>query len=201
MRSLILSLLLCLCVTIQPSEQKIEQANDGSSGTISMSPPNLNDEETESVHMPSYLKCDACQIIANLFIKGFANAEKKFKDDKMLTESEVINVVDSVCNSQFEGYGITEIEGRKRLKGPDFNFDVPGISQSGGKWPFRFHQICLEYPGAVSEWIIYVWYRKHEARYNDTQKQLFVKWMCEEAEEVAYCAPKKKKKASKKKEL
>jgi hypothetical protein len=49
-------------------------------------------------------------------------------------------------------YGITEIDGTKRLKGPGYNDEAIGISQSGGKWPYRFHQICEEITGEFGEW-------------------------------------------------
>lgn len=46
---------------IPPNPHK---SNTPTSGTIKMGTPDLNDEDQMSLHMPSYLKCDACRIIA-----------------------------------------------------------------------------------------------------------------------------------------
>ena len=43
---------------------EVTQSEDGKSGTISFSPPTLNDEEAHSKHIPTHLKCDACTVIA-----------------------------------------------------------------------------------------------------------------------------------------
>lgn len=43
---------------------KVEQAEDGSSGTISFSTPDLSDEDSHSPFMPDALRCDACRAIA-----------------------------------------------------------------------------------------------------------------------------------------
>ena len=40
--------------------------NEGKMGTISYGPPDTNSEESESLHMPRQLRCDACKIIAHL---------------------------------------------------------------------------------------------------------------------------------------
>ena len=42
----------------------VSTAEDGKSGTISFTPPTLNDEEAHAIHIPRHLKCDACVIIA-----------------------------------------------------------------------------------------------------------------------------------------
>ena len=49
----------------------ITKGKDGSpmSGTISMGPPDLTDEETQDNFMPSGLRCDACAAISNRFMK------------------------------------------------------------------------------------------------------------------------------------
>jgi len=39
------------------------------SGTISMNPPDLSDEESQDNFMPAALRCDACIAIANRFMK------------------------------------------------------------------------------------------------------------------------------------
>ncbi|KAL3877395.1 hypothetical protein ACJMK2_035106 [Sinanodonta woodiana] len=42
---------------------KVVQNDDGS-GTISFQTPTLSDEEYHSIHIPSHLKCDACNALA-----------------------------------------------------------------------------------------------------------------------------------------
>ena len=44
---------------------KIDQSEDGNSGTISFSTPDLSDDEAHSPWMPDLLKCDACRGIAH----------------------------------------------------------------------------------------------------------------------------------------
>ena len=43
---------------------EVTSSEDGKSGTISFTPPTLNDEEAHAIHIPMNLKCDACTIIA-----------------------------------------------------------------------------------------------------------------------------------------
>lgn len=58
--------LLCVFFLATCAYGEVIQSEDGSSGTIRMSPPDLNDEESHSVHMPVHLKCDACTAIVYL---------------------------------------------------------------------------------------------------------------------------------------
>jgi hypothetical protein len=42
----------------------VEQSDDGSSGSIKFTAPDLSDEESHSPFMPDMLKCDACRVVA-----------------------------------------------------------------------------------------------------------------------------------------
>ena len=59
-------LLTCLFgfVNLVVSQAKMEQSDDGTSGKLSFSTPDLNDEEAHSQFMPEQLKCDGCTVVA-----------------------------------------------------------------------------------------------------------------------------------------
>ena len=50
--------------TVVFSQSKVEQAEDGSSGTISFSTPNLSDDDAHSPWVPNEMKCDACRAVS-----------------------------------------------------------------------------------------------------------------------------------------
>ena len=56
----------------QMGKSTITKSEDGSpmSGTISMGPPDLTDEETQANFMPDGLRCDACVAISDRFMKA-----------------------------------------------------------------------------------------------------------------------------------
>jgi len=58
---------LTLKVHAQMGKPSITKDNGGTSGTISMGPPDLSDEETQANFMPLNLRCDACMAIAVRF--------------------------------------------------------------------------------------------------------------------------------------
>ena len=62
--SIVLFSVLCLLSGWVGAE--VTQSEDGSSGSISFKPPDLNDEEHHSDFMPMELRCDACTAIAYL---------------------------------------------------------------------------------------------------------------------------------------
>ena len=51
-------------VNLVVSQAKMEQSDDGTSGKLSFSTPDLNDEEAHSQFMPEQLKCDGCTVVA-----------------------------------------------------------------------------------------------------------------------------------------
>ena len=57
-------LLACMLLGAVFGQSVVEQAEDGSSGSIKFSTPDLNDEEAHSPWMPDMLKCDACRVVA-----------------------------------------------------------------------------------------------------------------------------------------
>ena len=72
-------------------------------------------------------------------------------------------------------YGVTDHEGRHRLKGPGLDPEVGkgGVSHMGGKWPARLAIICQEIAGVFedSEMELYNQWRE------EAQDQL-VKFLC-----------------------
>ena len=63
--------LICTCWG-QMGKPTVTKSKDGDplSGTISMGPPDLSDEETQANYMRSKLRCDACAGIAARFAKA-----------------------------------------------------------------------------------------------------------------------------------
>lgn len=45
-------------------QSKVVQSEDGNSGTIKFSTPDLDDDDAHSPWMPDVLKCDACRAVA-----------------------------------------------------------------------------------------------------------------------------------------
>lgn len=137
-----------------------DESANGKSGVINFSTPNLNDEEAHSQHMPVGLKCDGCLVVAYQLSLAFNKAEAR-KPSKRLTESEIVDVVDSVCSEGFEQYGVKEFKGKKHLSGPGMQAnEAPGIMQGGGKWPTRLQAMCSNYVGDLGEDDLYDAYRK-----------------------------------------
>jgi len=144
-------------------------------GTLKL--PDPNTEEGSSPHTPSELRCDACRIIAHLLFEAFNRTSHR-----KLSESDVLEVAESVCHSKFDRYGITEINGRPRLKGPGLETDgIPGVTRAGGKWPFRLHQTCENYVGDLGEEEIYEQFLRSKS------KSEFSAYMCEQSGDLAVC--------------
>ena len=64
MEDIVLALSLFCLLSVAHGQAVVEQAEDGNSGKISFSTPNLSDEESHSPWMPYELRCDACRAIA-----------------------------------------------------------------------------------------------------------------------------------------
>lgn len=155
---LVLTSILWCCVL-----GEVTQSEDGKSGTISFSPPTLNDEEAHSKHIPTHLKCDACTVIAYKIRKAFDKEHAKRKSVKQLPESDIIRIVEEVCWDKFEQYGIKEVNKIKRLSGPGLETEeVPGVMQGGGKWPERLSRFCHSYNEELEDTNIYTHYLQNK---------------------------------------
>jgi len=117
---------------------------------MSFKPPQLSDEEERSQHMPEYLACDACTAAANRIDNAFHQAHRHTKELKLW---RVIEVLEETCRYRtFEVYGITEVDGLHRLKGPGLEAEGKGgVAQMGGKWPSRIVDMCLEVTGVYED--------------------------------------------------
>jgi len=138
---------------------------------MSFKPPQLSDEEEMSLHMPAYLACDACVAVSNQLIGGFMNAHRHTALEKDLPEADVIEALEDVCTYQtFSAYGLTEHNGRHRLRGPglDPSMNEGGISHMGGKWPARLATMCLETVGV----------------FEDEVMELYTKWKLSEKKDL-----------------
>lgn len=135
--------------------------------TLKFNPADMTDEDQHSQHMPTNLRCDGCRVIAYLLKTKFQKMTEKFKKSKdKITESEILDMVETVCtdkDDKYQEYGVKEVKGKKRLSGPGLETkDVPGIMQGGGKWPNRFVQMCHEFTGELGEEEIYAaWQEGH----------------------------------------
>ena len=53
-----------LCINYLHAQSKVEQSDDGNSGTISFSTPDLSDDDAHSPWVPDQMKCDACRAVS-----------------------------------------------------------------------------------------------------------------------------------------
>merc|ERR1712106_44356 len=121
---------------------------------MKFTPPQLSDEEERSQHMPDYLSCDACQAATIQLEKGLSYAHRHVSMKKDIKQWDVIETFENVCEYKtFEEYGITDHDGKHRLKGPglDPTVGAGGVSHMGGKWPTRLAVICLEITGEFED--------------------------------------------------
>lgn len=125
--------------------------------------PKMSEEEQFSPHTPKSFEitCDACSAIAYQLTKALNKAESmrpKSKQSKPLSESEYLDVFESVCDNQdiWNEYGLKTVRGVNRLSGEGLEAkDVPGMMQGGGKWPGRLIQKCGQFSGDLGEDVIY----------------------------------------------
>ncbi|XP_074648376.1 marginal zone B- and B1-cell-specific protein-like [Tubulanus polymorphus] len=149
-------LLLCVQEVSCGGGADIDEAEDGKSGTLSFSPPDLNDEEAHSPWMPGQLKCDGCKAVSyqlyTAFKKGY-DLKKSLKGN--LPESDITEIVEDVCNGKktFESYGVKVIKKVSYLSGPGLKERAsgPSVMQGGGKWPARLHDMCDEFLGEIGD--------------------------------------------------
>ena len=70
MASIIFSIFVVGLIVVKDAVGEVTSSDDGKSGTISFTPPTLNDEEAHSKWIPIELKCDACTVIAYKVIRN-----------------------------------------------------------------------------------------------------------------------------------
>ena len=70
MASIIFSIFVVGLIVVKDAIGEVTSSDDGKSGTISFTPPTLNDEEAHSKWIPIELKCDACTVIAYKVIRN-----------------------------------------------------------------------------------------------------------------------------------
>ncbi|XP_035697135.1 marginal zone B- and B1-cell-specific protein-like [Branchiostoma floridae] len=129
------------------------------SGVISYNGPDVNSEESESMHMPDYLRCDACRVIAYKFTQKLDKMTTRPRgrgEKELLLLSEIIEGLENICDEDWKDTGVKEVEGVKRLSGPGLETkEVPGVTASGQKWPQRLHEMCHMYIGDIGEEQLY----------------------------------------------
>ncbi|XP_010224797.1 PREDICTED: marginal zone B- and B1-cell-specific protein, partial [Tinamus guttatus] len=81
-----------------------------------------------------------------------------------LRESEYMEVLEKSCSQSWDGYGVMEVEGVKRLAGPGLpNQESITVMMSGGPWPGRLHKMCHSYVGELGEEQLYRAHRRGAA--------------------------------------
>ena len=67
---------------------------------ISFKPPQLDEEEQESMVIPPVYRCDACRAVAFQVQRGFVAAEvkKQGHTNKRLREMELLEATEHLCN-------------------------------------------------------------------------------------------------------
>ncbi|NWH87112.1 MZB1 protein, partial [Aegithalos caudatus] len=74
-----------------------------------------------------------------------SKAERKV-GKKALKESDYLEVLEKSCSQDWEGYGVLELDGEKRLSGPGLPRQQPlSVLVSGGPWPGRLSKLCHGY--------------------------------------------------------
>ena len=140
--------------------------NMGSSGTLEFKTPELDSEEGGEQNMPLRHRCDACRIIGLTMQNAFdakVNLYPSIRDGKKeLSESQIDEILEDVCDKlkTWDGVGMKVIHGVQRLSAPGFETEqVPGITQGGMKWPWRFKTHCNHLLEEMGEEEIYSLYR------------------------------------------
>ncbi|XP_076063272.1 marginal zone B- and B1-cell-specific protein-like isoform X3 [Oratosquilla oratoria] len=91
------------------------------------------------------LKCDACTIIAALFSDALGQGHSILSRVKKLSEPEVIEALEGVCDDSWEGYGIKIVDGVERLSGPGSEVETSeGEVEYDSLWDHRLQDMCDE---------------------------------------------------------
>ncbi|XP_078482010.1 uncharacterized protein LOC100178292 [Ciona intestinalis] len=134
----------------QMGKSSVTQDGDSNTGSISMGPPDLSDEESK-------------QWASTLVIISQKNIDKSKavkSGKKELGEEKLLEIFDGICSDkEWNGYGIKEVNGKKRIVYPGSDAEnVPGIMQGGGPWPRRLADMCHSYLGEYEEHELYTIY-------------------------------------------
>jgi len=124
-----------------------------------------NEEEERSLHLPKHLACDACEAVTVQVDRALQAAHKNTGIQKKLPLADLIEVLEAACvTPSFQGYAVTEVEGRRRIKGPGLDptkgKDIGKIYGRIGKLPDMLRFLCLE---MVGEW-------------DDREMELYMEW-------------------------
>lgn len=85
---------------------------------MTFTPPTLSQEDQFEIHMPDYLKCDACLAITYSLDQVFA---KKQRNNRLLSESEVIHILGKKSNIEAYALYLPSV------------YDVCNVLQKAGK--------------------------------------------------------------------
>lgn len=156
----------------------MEMDDDGLSGKISFSTPDLSDDDSHSPWMPDQLKCDACTGIAYQIWSMFDAYNQKRPSLKYnIKESELLDMTEELCidtKGIWQGYGMKEVKKVKRISGKGTEVaDTPGITAGGGKWPARMADMCDHFMGELGEETIYDVYRE-----SPKDEKALLKYLC-----------------------
>ncbi|NXU49802.1 MZB1 protein, partial [Turnix velox] len=129
--------------------------------------PRLSPEERLSPHMPQSLLCDACHAIAFQIEEQLSRAERKV-GKKLLSESDLVEVLERTCSNSWESYGVQELDGEKRLVGPGLPTQgTMTVMVTGGPWPSRLSKMCHSYVGEQGETELYETHRQGSGTLRD----------------------------------
>ncbi|NXA39762.1 MZB1 protein, partial [Eudromia elegans] len=156
----------CMALSVLAPTEAEEPCGGGP--VRSASAPRLSAEEAYSAHMPAHLRCDACRAIAFQIREHLARAEAKRSPGRQagaeLRESEYMEVLERSCTQSWDGYGVMEVQGVKRLAGPGLPSQEPMmVLVSGGPWPGRLHKMCHGRVGELGEERLYRAHRRGAA--------------------------------------
>lgn len=135
-------------------EEDTLDVNGGMLGKkMSISVPTLSEEEAESVQIPGNLKCCGCIAVAYNIQKQIEAAEAnlpKSKKDMPISEVAIIETFEKACSrATYDDYGVSEVEGKKFLKGDGLPYmtERAGASIGGSLWPSRLSRTCSLFTG------------------------------------------------------
>ncbi|GFS04170.1 marginal zone B- and B1-cell-specific protein-like [Elysia marginata] len=140
--------------------------------TVIIRPPSYTDEEESSFGMPKAYSCDGCRIISYQLKERFLSEEKKKGNSKTsLPESDLIDIVESVCKDNFEGYGLMSTpSGDKFFHGPGLERpQTSGSIDKGPLWPKRLRHMCLEILDTYDEDELYKMYKDNGNDFEGTE--------------------------------
>ncbi|VDP14763.1 unnamed protein product [Soboliphyme baturini] len=160
---------------------------DTSNGNPSVNLEYLRDLDDDNVYMPHVVRCDGCRIMDKIFYDALEKlVNKSLYEKPQLLEIALIELFESLCNSQFIEYGYAVIDGKKRMKGPGLgNEDLPGVMHSNGKWSIRLQNMCKQYSEELGEREIYEAFLD---AYQSGNRKKFFRFLCEDSGSLAFCA-------------